>query len=160
MAWPGLHQATDPAETKEEGDSQMNKLDEKQMQVQVPVVAWLLITLNLIVLLVAAALLMVTTSIAGLVRDPEARVILPLVGTILPALMGALTVPDFIAAIGLLARQRWGRILGIVVGFLNLPGFPMGTLVGGYAIYVLMQDSAKSYFDSPKSRFEGAPRPA
>ncbi len=41
-----------------------------------------------------------------------------------------------------------------------LPGFPMGTLVGGYAIFVLLQDSAKSYFDSPKVRFEAAPRSA
>jgi hypothetical protein len=138
----------------------MNKLDEKQMQVHVPVVAWLLIVLNLIVLLIAVSLLMLMTGVAGFVRDPEAKVILPLVGTILPALMGALTVPDFIAAIGLLARQRWGRILGIVVGFLNLPGFPMGTLVGGYAIYVLTQDTARAYFDTARSGPAIAPRPA
>jgi len=138
----------------------MNHLDEQHLQVHVPVVAWLLIAFNLIVLLVAVGLLMLMTSAAGFVRDPEARVILPLVGAFLPAIMGALTLPDFIAAIGLLARKRWGRILGIVVGFLNLPGFPMGTLVGGYAIFVLLQDSAKSYFASPKSRLEATPRPA
>ena len=138
----------------------MTPLEERHLQVHVPVVAWLLIALNSIVLLVALSIFVVTTSVAGLVRDPEARVILPLIGTILPAIMGALTLPDFIAALGLLARKRWGRILGIVVGFLNLPGFPMGTLVGGYAIYVLLQDSAERYFDSPKSRLEAAPRSA
>jgi hypothetical protein len=137
----------------------MNDMTEQQVQVHIPIVAWLLIALNLIVLLVAAALLLLLASAATVVRDPEVRAILPIVGTILPALLGALTVPDFIAAIGLLARQRWARILGIVVGFLNLPGFPMGTLVGGYALYVLMQDNAPAYFDPPQARREPAPRP-
>jgi hypothetical protein len=138
----------------------MNRLDQQQMQIHVPVVAWLLIALNCIVLLVAVGMLLLMMSAAELVRDPKAQMILPVVGTILPAVMGALTLPDFLAAIGLLARRRWGRILGIVVGFLNLPGFPMGTLVGAYAIFVLLQDSAKSYFDPPRSRPEAAPRPA
>lgn len=138
----------------------MNDMTEQQVQVHIPIVAWLLIALNLIVLLVAASLLLLMASAATLVRDLEVRAILPIVGTILPALMGALTLPDFIAAIGLLTRQRWARVLGIVVGFLNLPGFPMGTLVGGYALFVLMQDNASAYFGPPQARLEPAPRPA
>jgi hypothetical protein len=130
------------------------------MEIQIPVVAWLLIALNGIILLVAVGLWILLTSVAGLVREPDAQMIVRIVGTLLPIIMGALTVPDFVAAVGLLARQRWARILGIVVGFLNLPGFPMGTLVGAYAISVLLQDSAKSYFDPPGSRLGTAPRPA
>lgn len=138
----------------------MNTLNEQRLQVHIPVVAWLLIVLNSIVLFIAVGVFMLMISVAGLVQDPQGRQILPLVGTILPIFMGALTVPDFIAAFGLLARQRWARILGIVVGFLNLPGFPLGTLVGGYTLYVLLQDSAASYFDTPKPRLEAVPRPA
>lgn len=138
----------------------MNDMTEQQVQVHIPVVAWLLIALNLIVLLVAASLLLMMLGAATFVRDSEARAILPILGTILPACMGALTVPDFVAAIGLLARKRWARILGMVVGFLNLPGFPMGTLVGGYALFVLMQDSAQAYFNPPKAGLAAAPRPA
>lgn len=138
----------------------MNAMTEQQVQVHIPVVAWLLIALNLIVLLVAAAMLLVVAGVTTLIHDPEMEVFLPAIGMILPALMGALTVPDFIAAIGLLARKRWARILGMVVGFLNLPGFPVGTLVGGYAIYVLMQDNAQAYFEPPQARLEAALRPA
>jgi hypothetical protein len=138
----------------------MNTLNEQRLQVHIPVVAWLLIVLNSIVLLIAVGVFVLMTSVVGLVRDPEGRQILPLIGIILPTIMGALTVPDFIAAFGLLARQRWARILGIVVGFLNLPGFPMGTLVGGYTLYVLLQDNAGSYFDTPKPHLEAVPRPA
>src|SRR5512142_522199 len=107
----------------------MKQLNEQQLKVHVPIVAWLLIMLNTIVLLVAIGMFVLMALAAGIVRDPDGSMIVPVVGTILPAIMGLLTVPDFIAAFGLLARQRWARILGVVVGFLNLPGFPMGTLV-------------------------------
>jgi hypothetical protein len=138
----------------------MKQLSEQQLQFHVPIVAWLLIGLNTIVLLVAMGMLALMMGAASFVRDPEARMILPVVGAILPTMMGLLTLPDFVAAFGLLARKRWGRILGVVVGFLNLPGFPMGTLVGGYAIFVLMQDAATNYFASPPARLQTAPHPA
>ncbi len=138
----------------------MNQLTEQQLHVHVPIVAWLLIVFNAIVLLVAVGMFVLMALIGGIAHDPQARTILPIVGGILPAIMALLTLPDFIAAFGLLARKRWARILGVVVGILNLPGFPMGTLVGAYAIFVLMQDTAASYFASPPSRLQTAPRPA
>lgn len=138
----------------------MQQLNEQQMQTHVTIVAWLLIVMNAIVLMVALGMFVLMMLAGDLVRDPEARMILPVVGAILPTIMGLLTVPDFIAALGLLARKRWGRILGVVVGFLNLPGFPFGTLVGGYTIFVLMQDAATNYFVSTPARLQAAPQPA
>ena len=138
----------------------MKQLDEQQLQVHVPIGAWLLILWNVIGLMSAGMMFVLMTSVAGFARDPGARIILPIVGTILPTIMGMLTLPDFIAAFGLLTRKSWARILGVVVGILNLPGFPIGTLIGGYAIVVLMQDAATSYFESPKPRLEATPRPA
>jgi hypothetical protein len=34
-----------------------------------------------------------------------------------------------------------------VVSFLNLLNIPIGTVIGGYSLWVLFQDSASSYFD-------------
>jgi lysylphosphatidylglycerol synthetase-like protein (DUF2156 family) len=138
----------------------MKQLNEQQMQTHVPIVAWLLIVMNTILLMVALGMFALMMLASGFVRDPEARTILPVVGTILPTIMGLLTVPDFIAAFGLLTRKHWGRILGVVVGVLNLPGFLMGTLVGAYAIFVLMQDAAVNYFVSPPARAQTALHPA
>lgn len=138
----------------------MKHLSEQQLKTHVPIVAWLLIGLNSIVLLVALILFLVMASFGGLVREQEGRAVFLILGTALPAIMAMLTLPDFVAAYALLARKPWGRILGIVVGFLNLPGFPMGTLVGGYVIFVLLQDGAKSYFESPGSHLTAAPQPA
>jgi hypothetical protein len=139
----------------------MKQLNEQQIQLHVPIVAWLLIAFNAIVLLVALLVFTLMMGVATLTRDTEARMILPVVGAFLPTLMALLTLPDFIAAFGLLARKRWARILGIVVGILNLLAFPMGTVIGSYTIFVLMQDAATNYFvPPPAQRLDPAPRPA
>jgi hypothetical protein len=54
------------------------------------------------------------------------------------------TVPSLIAGIGLLQKRRWARVWALVAGILNLPGFPIGTCVGIYAIWVFLQDETES----------------
>jgi hypothetical protein len=39
---------------------------------------------------------------------------------------------------GLLERQPWARIFGLIVGFLLLLRFPLGTALGIYTIWVLL----------------------
>lgn len=51
-----------------------------------------------------------------------------------------------LAGIGLLRRRAWGRYLALVVGVLDLFNFPLGTLLGIYSLYVLLQRSADAYF--------------
>jgi hypothetical protein len=53
-----------------------------------------------------------------------------------------------VAGYGLLRRRAWGRILALVVGFLGLVDFPLGTAIGIYTFWVLLQDSAADYFTS------------
>ncbi len=43
-----------------------------------------------------------------------------------------------IAGWGLLDRQPWARILAIVLGFLSLIHFPLGTALGVYTLWVLL----------------------
>lgn len=38
------------------------------------------------------------------------------------------------------AHKNWGKIGGIIIGILYLPGFPIGTLIGIYIIYSLLKD--------------------
>ena len=51
-----------------------------------------------------------------------------------------------IGAVGLLNRQRWARILVLVLSFLNLIHFPLGTALGVYGIWVLMKDETDTLF--------------
>jgi len=49
-------------------------------------------------------------------------------------------IPTLVAGIGLLARQSWGMIFGMVVGCLQLIWFPIGTAIGIYAIWIFTED--------------------
>ena len=138
----------------------MKQLNEQQMQTHVPIIAWLLIATNLIVALVGFLMFALLMGAASLVRDPEAVMILPLVAVAIPTLMITLAIPGLIAGFGLLARKAWARILAIVAAALGLASFPVGTLIGIYAIFVMMQDTATNYFASPPARLQTSPRPA
>lgn len=50
------------------------------------------------------------------------------------------TIPSLVAGYGLLQKRRWSRVWALVAGILNLPGFPLGTVVGIYAIWVYLQN--------------------
>ena len=51
-------------------------------------------------------------------------------------------VPAIIAGLGLLKRKPWAKILVAIVGFLSLIIIPIGTALGLYTIWVLMNDEA------------------
>lgn len=53
-----------------------------------------------------------------------------------------LAVLHLAAGIGLLQRQSWARMLTLVVGFISLLSFPLGTLLGIYTIWVLISAEA------------------
>ena len=67
---------------------------------------------------------------------------MPLVATFvyLRAFLGTMV------GIGLLRRERWGRILALVVSILALFKFPFGTALGIYTLWVLVPaQSAQEY---------------
>jgi hypothetical protein len=150
----------------------MKQLNEQELQTHVPIVGWLLIArsvLEMIGGLIAFALIMsgswFMTELGPAVNDPEATRILSmsntliaLTATLIGVLVFGLAIPGLVAGISLLARKSWARVLGVVVSAFGLVSFPIGTLVGIYAIFVLLQDAAVRYFATPKRRLETAPR--
>jgi hypothetical protein len=58
-------------------------------------------------------------------------------------LLALLSVPALVGGWGLLKRKPWARLLVLIVSFLSLPGFPVGTLIGGFSIWVLMSDESR-----------------
>jgi hypothetical protein len=125
----------------------MNSLTPEQMRQHVPIVAWLNIAGAILLLLVGGFLLLLLPSIGAISGDREALGILSTVAVGVSCLFGMLALPGLIAGIGLLRRSSWGRILAIIVSFINLLNFPIGTIIGVYSLWVLFQDSAAIYFD-------------
>jgi len=124
----------------------MNSLNQRQLQVHVPVVGWLLIVGHAIFLLVGLFVFVLLTGIGFALGDREATAILVTVGTAVGLLLVVLGIPGLVAGAGLLARKSWARILAIVVGILGLVNIPIGTVIGVYTLFVLMQDAATEYF--------------
>lgn len=70
------------------------------------------------------------------------RPLLTLVGFAILA-KAALT---FILGIGLLQRQSWARVLGIVLGIISLLHVPFGTALGIYTLWVLLSADAEQRY--------------
>jgi len=124
----------------------MNQLNQNQLQQHVNLLGWLLIVEHAILLLVAGFVFVLLTGVGVVSGDSEAMAILGIVGTTVGVFLAALSAPGIAAGIGLLKRKSWGRFLSMVVGVLGLLNFPVGTLIGIYMLWVLMQDSAAEYF--------------
>lgn len=124
----------------------MNALTEQQLETHVPVVGWMLIVSNALFLLIGGFILLLLLGVGFIAQDAEATGVLLVVGTMLGVLFTALAIPGIAAGAGLLSRRTWGRILAIVVAGLSLTNFPLGTVIGAYTLYVLLQESAGEYF--------------
>jgi hypothetical protein len=143
----------------------MKTLNERQLQVHVSIVAWLLMVTN--GLLAVTYLLIIALTLG-------APAYLLMRALAFPALMVALAIPGLIAGFGLRERKAWARILGIVGVVLEVAGLTAAflldnltpptlvvcALIGAYIIFVLMQNAVSSYLSAPRRPLETAPRHA
>ena len=85
----------------------------------------------------------------GAAEDPEALLAVPvigIVGTAIVALIVVLSIPSLVAGIGLLNFRPWARILTIVLSVLDLLNVPVGTAVGIYGLWVLLNAETEALF--------------
>jgi hypothetical protein len=69
-------------------------------------------------------------------------------GTLLGLVLVGSGLPELFAGIGLLKLRPWGRLLALFVSVLSLPAFPLGTLLGGYGLWVLLSAQGAMYFQA------------
>jgi hypothetical protein len=124
----------------------MNTLDTNSLRLHVPVLGWLYVVANAVLLIIGLVALALFWGIGIAVQDLVAYRILTLVGGLALALFALFALPGLIAGVGLLQRRRWARTLALVVGILGLAAFPIGTALGIYAFFVLLQAQADEYF--------------
>jgi hypothetical protein len=63
----------------------------------------------------------------------------PVIGLILMAVIVVVSIPLFTVGRALLRLDPWGQSMGMVVSGLCLLFFPVGTVIGAYALWVLLQ---------------------
>ncbi len=113
------------------------------MRQHIDTVAWLHIAFGALGVLAALAVGGVVGGAALFADDAQTTGIMVLLAGFIAVVMGLLSVPALVGGWGLLKRRPWARMLVLIVSFLNLLNFPLGTLVGGYSIWVLMSDESR-----------------
>ena len=86
--------------------------------------------------------------VLSLEGDAAPLTILTIIGGIVAVFLIIISLPGIIGGIGLLRFRPWSRILVLIVAVLNLLNIPIGTLLGIYSIWVLMQDETVQLFAS------------
>jgi hypothetical protein len=119
---------------------------DRNMDTHIKLLGWLNIALGILGLLVAVFIFTILIGVGLISGDNDAMIVLGIVATFVGGLLGVLSIPGIIAGYGLLRRQMWARYLALVVGFLSLFNVPLGTLVGGYTIWVLLPEEAAVAF--------------
>jgi len=123
---------------------------ESGMEIHVKVIGWLHIILGVLGLLGAAFLFLIIVG-GGLISGDELAIqITTLVAVVIGGFIFLLSVPGIIVGIGLLQFRAWARILGLVLGLLNLLAIPVGTLLGIYTIWALLDQDTTQLF-SPQA---------
>jgi hypothetical protein len=95
-------------------------------------------------IILAAIIVFISVTGGGLLSgEAEAIAITSTVGTVITYFLVLIALPGLLAGFGLLKFRPWSRILTLILGFLNLINIPIGTALGVYTIWVLMQDETE-----------------
>ena len=116
------------------------------MDIHVKILGWLYIVLGLLGVLAAGFIFFVVAGAGWISGDEVAIRITTLVAVAIAAVSVLISAPGIVAGIGLLNFQPWARILALVLGILNLPGFPLGTILGIYSLVILLDDRTSELF--------------
>ncbi len=112
-----------------------------------------------LILLIGIIIFGLLAGIGVISDDSTALGVLGFVGTALMLLLVALAIPCVLAGIGVLLRREWGRITALVVGILSLIDIPIGTAIGVYSIWLLMNDETRELFQNRQAAVVQPPAP-
>ena len=125
-------------------------MTENRMEKHVTLVAALNIGFGILGVLIAMFVLIGMIVGNMFIDDYDARKILPIVGTVVLLFLLLTSIPEIIGGIGLLKRRPWARILILIVACMDLLWIPIGTIIGIYELWVLLQDETTQLF-KPRS---------
>ena len=125
------------------------------MQTHVKVLGVVYLAVGACMLILALFLFLTMGSVAGIVgataEPQDAAIAIPvlgLAGTALAAMLGIFSLPSLITGYGLVTFKSWARIVGIVLSAVSLINIPIGTIVGAYGLWVLLNKETERLFDN------------
>jgi len=119
---------------------------ENKMEKHLTIVAALQVGLSVMAIIAAIVVFTVLQSIMQFADEPEAKQVISIVTLWVPVFLLIISIPGLIGGIGLFLKQKWARILVLVISVLELLNIPLGTAVGVYSIWVLVQEDTIKLF--------------
>ena len=116
------------------------------MEQHIRIISILYIVLGVLGLLAAVGIVVLGAGAGLMSGDPDAAIAGGTCGTVIGVTIAVLSLPSIIAGIGLKNRREWARILTIILSVLNLLNFPIGTAIGAYALWALLNDQSRALF--------------
>jgi hypothetical protein len=122
-------------------------MEESTMKKHITFVAALHIGFSIIGIFCAFALFFILRFTGSFVEDSDVAIsVLRFIGVFLPFVIIIVSTAGLAAGIGLLGYRKWARILTLIVSAADCLNIPLGTLVGIYSIWTLMQDESIKLF--------------
>lgn len=119
---------------------------QKTMERHINVVAALQIGLAILGLVIAALIFTFFHLLGDFVDDNEANLVLGIIANVIMVVTVIFSLPGILAGYGLFKRKEWARILTLILSVINLMSFPLGTAVGIYSIWALVQPDVVEEF--------------
>lgn len=120
------------------------------MRTHVTILGCIYIGVSLLYAVIGIVIFLFVAGGGALSGDRDAIAITGTVGGILMALFLLLALPGLIGGIGILNYRPWARILILILSFFQLFSFPVGTALGIYAYWVLLNDETNALFANPQ----------
>lgn len=105
--------------------------------------------LGLVFAVFSSAVVGILATLIGRSHDENAALglaVLGLSGIALATYLVTMSIVSLLCGWGLLKRRRWARTLGIVIAAVSLIQFPLGTILGAYALWVLFNKQTEAMF--------------
>ena len=125
------------------------------MQTHVKVLGVVYLAVGGCMLLGALFLALTMGGVAGIVgataEPQDAAIAIPVLGiagTALAAFLGIFSLPSLITGYGLLNFKQWARIVGIILSAISLINIPIGTIIGAYGLWVLLNKETERLFNN------------
>jgi len=117
------------------------------MKQHVTVVAALQIGFGVLKTLIAAVVFLVLLAGGLISGEAEAMAITSIVGLFVAGFLVLTALPGIIGGLGLLRGKNWARVLVIFLAALDLLNFPIGTAVGAYTLWALLNNETAALFN-------------
>jgi hypothetical protein len=121
-------------------------LKKQIMEKHIQIVAALRIGFSILGLLIGVLVYSLFFFLGDFIDEADARIVFTIIAKVVLVAIIILSIPGIIAGIGLLKRKEWARILTLIISVLDLINVPIGTAVGAYSIWALVQPEVVEQF--------------